>query len=151
MTTHELLVLLRDALADDMILDRWCVEQFGKSPTVYLGIDEENPPPEEDYPVVAIVGADHVRGEAERETGWPVFIGVAIVNTSIETDGKKRTYVGLLQAEALREHAENAIYRARIAGVGSSGNASQESFFPLFVSYSTVTVKELRSTRRAMP
>jgi len=151
MTTAEVLEAIRDAIAADSTLDAWCQAEIGKSPTVHLGIDEANPPPESDYPIVVIVGSDHLRSETEKEIAWPVYLGVGVVNGTVLTDGRKKTYEGLLQAEAMREQVENALYRSRIAGLDSAGNSSQDSEYPIFVSFSVVTVREIKTTRRGLP
>jgi len=151
MTTAEVLAAIRNAVAADATLTAWCMEQFGKAQTVLLGIDENRPPAEEDYPVVAIAGIEQVRGQARRELEWNVFLGVGVVNAEIAESGNMRTCTGMLQAETLRELAENALYRARLCDTESAGDASGESYHPLYVSYTTVTVRALKSTRRGLP
>lgn len=151
MTTAEILVAVRDALAADATLTAWCTEQFGKAQTVLLGIDENRPPAEEDYPVVAIAGIEQVRGQARRELEWNIFLGVGIINSEVAQSENMRTCSGMLQAETLREHAENALYRARLCDVESAGDASGESYHPLYVSYTTVAVRQLKTSRRGLP
>jgi len=151
MTTAEVLQAIRDALAGDAALNAWCVEQFGKAPSVFLGIDENRPPAEEDYPLVALVGIEQVRGQDRRELEWRVFLGVGVVNDEITESGTVRTSTGFLHAETLRELAENALYRARLCDPESAGDASGESYHPLYVSYTTVAVRALKTTRRGLP
>jgi hypothetical protein len=151
MTTQELLTAIRDALAADTALEAWCQEQFVKSATILLGLDERDPPGENDYPLVAIVGCTQERGDMARELSWKVFVGVGVVNEEIVIETNTKTATGLLQAEELRELAENAIYRARIASGASAGEASTESYYPLFVSYTTITFTALRTTQRGLP
>lgn len=151
MTTAEILVAVRNALASDATLTAWCTEQFSQAQTVMLGIDENRPPAETDYPVVAIAGIEQVRGQNRRELEWNLFLGVGVVNSEIANSGSMYTCTGMLQAETLREHVEDALYRARLCDVESAGDASGESYHPLYVSYTTVTVRQLRTTRRALP
>lgn len=151
MTTTEVLQAMSNALADDAALNSWCTAQFGKAPSVFLGIDENRPPAEEDYPVIALVGVEQARGQDRRELEWRVFLGVGVVNDEIIQSGSIRTRSGFLQAETLREVAENALYRARLCDIESAGDASGESYHPLYVSYTTVTVRALKSTRRGLP
>lgn len=151
MTTTEVLQAMSNALADDAALNSWCTVQFGKQPSVFLGIDENRPPAEEDYPVIALVGVEQARGQDRRELEWRVFLGVGVVNDEIAQSGSVRTRTGFLQAETLREFAENALYRARLCDTESAGDASGESYHPLYVSYTTVTVRALKSTRRGLP
>ncbi|MFA5436125.1 MAG: hypothetical protein WC372_08825 [Candidatus Neomarinimicrobiota bacterium] len=151
MTTDELLAAIRDALASDTALDTWCRAQFAKPATIFIGIDEKNPPAESDYPLVSLTGVTHDRGDYTQEISWDVFLGIGVVNETITTSGNKQTAEGLLQAEAMRELAENAIFRARIASTKSSGLSSTESYYPLYVSYTALTMSVLKSSRRALP
>jgi hypothetical protein len=154
MTTAQILEALKLALVADSALDAWCLSEFDKAPTVWLGIDEQNPPPEEDYPLVAIVGVDQVRGQSRGEIEWRVHLGAGVVNSELTASANARTYPGMLQAEALREHAENALYRARMgipANAESSGEASSVSYHPLYVSYTTITFSALKTSRRGLP
>lgn len=150
-TTSNVLQAVLNALACDADMHAWCVETFGRGPSVHLGIDENRPPAEDDYPLVALVGVEQVRGQDRRELEWKIFLGVGVVNDSIAQSGTVLSRTGFLQAETLRELAENALYRARLCDVESSGDASGESYHPLYVSYTTVVVRQLKTTRRAMP
>ena len=151
MTTSELLIAIRNALATDATLAAWCTENLAATPTIFLGIDDAQPPAEDEYPLIAVVGIEQERGESERELSWSVMLGIGVVNEEIAASGSMRTRTGWLQAEGLREQAENALYRARIASAVTSGNASQECFHPLYVSFSTLTFTTLKSTRRGLP
>ena len=157
MTTAELLTALQAALVADTALNAWCVTQFGAAPTIWIGLDEQNPPVESDYPLVALVGVDQGRGGARGEIQWQVHIGVGVVNPALLSPegATTRTYSGMLQAETLRELAENALYRMRPAesaiNIDSSGEASSVSYHPLYVSYTTVLVSSLKSNRRGLP
>lgn len=151
MTTVELLEAARDALANDTELSAWCVAQFGTVPTVFLGLDDKSPPEESEYPMVAIIGVDQTRGSSRREIDWRLHMGAGVVNSTVLSVDGKRTYSGMLEAETLREMAENALYRAGLVDLNSTGESSSESYHPLYVSYSVVTVSMLKTTRRAMP
>lgn len=155
MTTAEILQAAQAAILADAELTAWCTAQFGHASTVWLGIDSNQPPAESDYPVVALASVEQSRGGGRGEIGWRLMIGVGVINEALVSDGSARTYPGFLQAETLRELAENALYRARVAWltveVDSDAEASSESYHPLYVSYTTVIVSALKSTRRGMP
>lgn len=155
MTTAEVLQAAQAALLADSGLTAWCTAQFGRAPTVWLGIDNNQPPAESDYPVVAIATVEQARGLGRGEIGWRVMIGVGLVNDELLSVGLARTYTGFLQAETLRELAENALYRARIpgltVGLDSEAEASSESYHPLYVSYTTMLISALKSTRSGLP
>ena len=155
MTTAEVLLAAQAALLSDAELKAWCTAQFGQAATVWLGIDNNQPPAESEYPVVAIASVEQARGGGRGEIGWRLMVGVGVINEELDSDGSARTYTGFLQAETLRELAENALYRARVqgltVGLDSEAEASSESYHPLYVSYTTVIVSALKSTRRGMP
>lgn len=151
MTTSDLLTTVRDAIAADQNLAAWCLDHLGSAPTVWLGIDPAKPPKEDDYPIVCVLGADQSRGDNRGEITWELQLGVGVINDEISESGQVRTFTGLLQAAALREQVEDAVYRARIAGVGSSGASAEEWYYPMFVAYSTIEVSALKTTRRGLP
>jgi hypothetical protein len=151
MTTSQILEATRDALAADTALTDWCVAQFGTAPTILLGLDDKNPPAEDEYPLVALIGVDQERGNARREVDWRLHLGAGVVNSAIVETGSTQTCTGMLQAETLREMAENALYRAGLVDLSTTGESSSESYHPLYVSYSMVTVSQLKSTMRALP
>jgi len=156
MTTAEVLQAVQAALLADTTLTDWCTAQFGSAPTVWLGVDDQHPPVETDYPLISIVGVEQIRGAAPRgSVDWRLSLGVGVVNETLVSAGAGRTYTGMHQAETLRELAEDALYRARLSGVAvgidSNGESSSESYHPLYVSYTTVLISGLKSTRRGLP
>ncbi len=151
MNTAELLETIRDVLANDPAANEWCMLEFGKPPVVFLEIDKANPPQAEDYPLIAILGVRQSRGDRRGEIEWEVDMGVGVLQEDITVSGSTRTFKGMLQAETLRELAENALYRARISSLESSGESMSDSVYPIFVSFTTVTVQAMKSTRRGLP
>lgn len=155
MTASELLQAVRDAIANDNTLTAWCQGRFGRGPLVLLGMDEQKPPQASEYPVIAVTGVTESLGEGKREVVREVFVGIGIHQEEIqeETTGERtvRTATGLLQAEELRRLVENAVYRARIAGLESRAESGAEAFYPLFVSYTVLTFTDLLTTRHALP
>jgi len=150
-TTAELCAEIRNAIATDSALLAWCVAQFGKSPSVWVGIDEENPPAASQYPVIALLKIDQIRGGSKDENVWELTLGIAVSNNGIVTSGITYTYTGMLQAETLRELAEDSIYRAKLSSADSDGQSMSINDYPLFISFSVMTIRILRTTRRAMP
>ena len=106
MTTSQILEAARDALAADTALTDWCLDQFGTAATIMIGLDDKNPPAEDEYPLVAIIGVDQERGNARREVDWRLHLGAGVVNSTIVDTGITKTCSGMLQAETLREMAE---------------------------------------------
>ena len=152
MITAELLDAVRSAWVSDEIMNKWCLETFGRQQSVRIGIDDENPPdPDTEYPVIAVTDIRQVRGDSAREISWELEFGVGVVQSDISEDSRGKTMTGFVQAEQLREMAEDALYRARIADVSSNSSTGTLNRYPLFVSGSVIPIKMLKSNRRAMP
>jgi len=152
MLSGEILIRVRDVLAEDQALASWCTETYGQVPSIFLGMDDSNPPAREDYPVVVILGIEQERGESEREIAWRIPVGVGVVDAVIDEQespagSRIKTFRGALNVELLRELVEGALYRAGIAPLVSASRVSSESFYPLFVSYVEFEFRMLRSTR----
>jgi hypothetical protein len=155
MTTAELLLQIKDILKTDQELTSWSLKTFGRQHTVFIDIDEENPPdPAEDYPIIAITSIRQVRGGSLREISREIELGVGIIQEEILTEDNSRIMTGMLQVQSLLEYSENALYRAHIADVAdvsAKGETSYISRYPLFVSGSVLTVKTLKTNRHGLP
>jgi hypothetical protein len=152
MITSELLETIRAAWISDEPMNTWCLANFEKRPTVRIGVDDENPPdPATEYPIVAVTDIRQVRGDAVREISWEFEFGVGVVQSDISEDSRGKTMTGFVQAEQLRELAENALYRARIADVSSNSTTGSFSRYPLFISGSIIPIKTLKTNRRGLP
>ncbi len=152
MTSAELLEKIKNTFAADEILTSWCQQTFGRPQTVFIDIDENNPPdPESDYPVIAVTDIREVRGDSSREIMYELEFGVGVVQEEIEINGNAKTMKGFVQAESLRELAEDALYRAKIADSSSRSETGSVSCFPLFISGTTINFKQLRTNRRGLP
>jgi len=151
-TSIGLIEQIKTVLASDEYIRGWCVQEFGRVHTVFVDIDEKNPPvPGEDYPVIIITGLNQTRGDNVRDISWEVELGVGVVNEDIAVDGNTKSLTGFGQVQALRELAENAIYRAGLGDVASRAESGSVSYYPLFISGTVIPLKILKSNRRAMP
>ncbi len=152
MTSAELLEKIKNAFAGDQILTAWCQQTFGRPQTVFIDIDENNPPdPESDYPVIAVTDLRQVRGDSLREIIYELEFGAGVVQEDIEINGNTKTMKGFMQAESLRELAEDALYRAGIADLSSKSETGSVSCYPLFISGTAISFKQLRTNRRGLP
>lgn len=150
--TADLILAMARALASDAALDAWCRSEFSRPATIWVDINDQDPPETEDYPVIAILGVTgDDRGAPKREITRQIHIGCAVENGTLETDGAQKIHRGFLQAERLRELAEAAIYRARLGGTATEGISASESRPPVFTSFSVITITTLRTTRRGQP
>ena len=152
MTTAELLNQIKNVFANDTAILSWCQDNFGKQHTVCLDIDERHPPdPDVDYPVIVVTSIRQARGDSVRELTWDLEIGAGVKQENIETEGNTKVFTGFLQAETLRELAENALYKARIADISTNSETGAISFYPLFISGALIPIKQLKTNRRGMP
>lgn len=168
-----LLTKIRDTIAADATLQAWVTSNFaGKTPTVYLGIDENDPPTSLAYPAIAIVRVQQSRAEDDNKSGFRIRIGVGLEKTGSTTvvgkNGQQVTiyttisWLGFSLAEAFREQAENALYRGLQAAltlgsddgdviIRTDGEGGDESHYPLFASYFNLTVEVVRQPRSTLP
>ena len=148
METHELLSLIQETLADDMAVNAWCLDIFGKVPTVFLGMDEENPPDQDHYPVIMILDCRETRGRHSRARSWSVEIGVGIVQPEILAVPQRRIYSGFLQAETFRSLVESALLALRRPHkIDVSGDAGRGDDYPLYCSFTQITFEETITSR----
>jgi hypothetical protein len=150
MTTDELLEYIRDVLAADAAIAAWCQTNFSKKPTIYTGIDENKPPPESEYPVIAVVEIKQLYGETHNKKSWDIIIGCGVVQEEIVVDeiAKTKTFSGFIQAEQLRNLVQEALAKANFAKISYRGESGQISGYPMFVSYTIPTIELWNKRRR---
>ena len=147
-TIAEVIAAIGLALTTDSAFLSWCTAQFAKTPTVYIGIDENNPPAESVYPIAALVDIREVSDVPGNRRTFDIDIGFGVINSTITTSSKLVTYAGFAQAESFREQGELAVIRALASpNVKFTGNAERIQMYPTFVSYTTLTVEENVSRR----
>ncbi len=156
MTGYELLQEIQSAIISDNVLVQWCKDKYEKAPSVWIAVDERAAPAQDDYPVIGIVALEETSGESKSEKQFTVYLGVGVVQNKIDeethTNGARyKTHRGMIEAEQLRELVRDAILRAKIMTLDNEGESATESFYPLFVSYQSLTFKTLKTTRRALP
>ncbi len=152
MTGYELLKKIQEVIAQDSSIVNWCQDKYERAPSVWIGVDERAAPTEDDYPIIGIVALEEMGGRSKAEKRFTVYLGVGVVQEEIEEDfldgSRTKTHKGMIEAENLRELVRGALLRARIAMVDGEGESATESFFPLFVSYQTLTFTTITSRRR---
>ena len=80
----------RDILEKDEAIEQCCQSKYGKSLTVYVGINRKNPPKAENCPFAVILPGAKVEGEDVGEFIYSLTVGWAIANenmTGNELDG----------------------------------------------------------------
>lgn len=151
MNPSEIMLQLATDIANDKPLQDWCLAAFGKKLTVQLGVDEDNPPEAKDYPICGIPDVVETRGDGLPMQSIEVQIACGLINKGMDTPLENlRVYSGLPQVADLKHRIEQACFRFVRGGVSVSGDSAEMSLYPLFVSYTTVSIKIPKSTRRAL-
>lgn len=151
MNPSELMLEMAAFLAGDRELQSWCEGELGKGLSVYLGVDDDNPPPLEDYPTCCIVDVVEERGDNLPVQKFTVYISVSLINGNIDASKENmRIYSGLPQVADLKHRLEAACFRFRPGGVKAEGVAVPETLFPIFIGYSKIEYSLPKSTRRAL-
>ena len=139
---------VRDAIAAFSDLNAWSQTTFGSLPTIYLGVDEDQPAPESDYPIVGLVNVRRMGALTSNAITWEIDLGCAVLNTELATAGTTKTYTGLLQANYLTELVEQALLQSRLfRTIEFNGESGAIVDFPAFVAYSTLTLGLHASSR----
>jgi len=147
MKTTELLEKLANILADDQDIKTFCQAQFGRAQTVYLGVNPESPPEQDEYPVIILFYAERTKGESNALIQFLIEVGIAVYNEEIRTDANKKIFSGLEQVEDLRELVETAILDSHLGKIDVNGETHVEVYFPLFGSHTAITIAIPRSSR----
>lgn len=140
MNTTEIIDAITKAWSESPAISDFCAAEGFTPPTLLIGLDLDDLPGAEDFPVLVLQGVSEIKENA-RAVEFACDIAVGIVNGEIRQAGKVKELMGFRQVEAFRALAEEAIIKARLGRVGFKGETEQASLFPMFVSMSTVTIE----------
>jgi len=145
---------VRDCVATDAALLAWSRATYTATPTVYLGVDEDQPAEAGAYPVIGLVNLRRTGSLAANAIVWELDLGCAVLDdrvlTTAATAGQAatRTYPGLQQANYLTELVEAALLQSHLfISVTFSGESGAIADYPVFVSYSTLSLGLRASSR----
>ncbi len=145
----ELIEKIKAATLTDPELIAWTTELYGKSPTFVVGVDEDNPPALEEYPVIAFVGTETGRSTGDKNFTLTMYFGLGINDPDTDTQSGTR-YLGATRIETFRELFEDAVIGCRIPGKTTVQGESGDSPHPLYVGYVTITISAPKSYMTAM-
>jgi hypothetical protein len=146
-TTADMLVSVRNAIAADTALIVWCQANYAKAPAVYLGFDDDDPPDSTHYPLIQIINAVRQRGADKHRSVWDVEISIFIENTGKVSVSGGVTYTGFLHAETLKELVENALYKSKMAHIDSTGASATFSSYPEFEAVTKIRITLVADAR----
>lgn len=148
---------LRAAIAADATLKAWCAANYGQHQWVYEGFDPENPPPQDRYPMVAILPDNRLTGRSrdDEEIGLLLIFGVVDETATESTTSRTVIYRGAANCIAMRRLVLAAADAADLDdGIIVSAAAEYEPLleFPLFQVWQSLTIRrpyEFRDDRIA--
>lgn len=70
------------ALAASTAITSWCQGNYAKGQTVYHGANEQDPPPESDYPLIIFGAPGSSAGVASEEHVLQLVLGVGVFNSA---------------------------------------------------------------------
>lgn len=152
LTSFGVIQTVFNALVGNTDIHAFCNDVYEKNCSFYLGIDENAPPNELNYPLIALTGIFR-NGRIDDRSQWNVDMTAGVVNETITADDYKKTTVlqGMLEAEQLITLAVEAVQTEYIVKLSSEGEHSQISYYPLYVSYTTLSLERLKNRRRLNP
>lgn len=138
----DVLALIRDTLAADATIRDWCSATFGKSHTVFVGIDPKKPPKlEENCPMICLVSDGRRRERNQAYLEHTVHIGCAIKSDTQERTANTVTFKGLELiddfADLVEARVTKLLNQNGYAAVQESvfGDDAEPSFFKAHWSY----------------
>jgi len=136
---------LQTVIAADAAVADFCRVRYGTRPTIYVGVDEADPPPADSYPLVAvydflIAGG----GTSASHITYDISMACGVMNRSVQRDDGAKTifYTGLIEAELLRDLVFSALRTGHFGKLTmKDGNSGQAMAYPLFVSGMVVSIE----------
>lgn len=112
MNITTLINAMRDAIVGSATVKAWCYTNYDQAHTVYKGVDQRNPPPSTDYPVVTVFPVSKIAGyELEREEhviGVVCGVKDETVTSTTTSAVVLKEYDGVDNLEAFRKLVETA-------------------------------------------
>lgn len=140
METTTITEKIKDAWEHDETINRFCQDTFGKLPTIYIGVDDEAPPPAEEYPLLVLEGIRSKRPRSGSQAHL-ITIGVGVVDKRVTRTDRTRVYQGLSSAATLLALAEGAVAQGCRGKTTTESDTGQLSWFPIFVTTATITIE----------
>lgn len=134
---------IMETWANDSSIAAYCQTAFSKLPVFQDAIDENNPPGDEDFPLICVYDWHSDGGMMSSTIKCQFLIGIAIRDDGITVNDALRTksYDGLGKVETLRNLAELSLLSARLGKVSWDGGGEMLHSFPSFASLSVVTIE----------
>lgn len=134
---------IMDTWAADERISDYCLSAFSRLPWFQDAIDENDPPGEDEFPMICIYDWHSEGGLTAPMIRYQFLVGVAVRDKGISIDDSRRvkSYDGLHKTEFLRGLVEKSLLSARIGKVIWEGGGEVIHAFPAFASVSVVTIE----------
>lgn len=129
---------IRDAIKANTAIKNWCTTNYGQQHYVYVGaVDTENPPPQDHYPVIAIIPIGQDRSIEDRHGPMQIMLGFAVYDDTIITDANEVRLEGTKNVLAFRETVEGVLFASTTDYSGAWIESAPEALddivsFPIF-------------------
>lgn len=141
---------VRDALVQDETFKAWTEHEdnLGKHPIVYVGEDDDDPPPKGNYPILCVCMVNRAESGQKNAVAFEIGFYAGVSNKEVVKDNEENpkyiVHSGFKKAEELREEAEKAIARVIMKSDGwmfeGEGESIPENKKGIYRSYSTVRI-----------
>jgi hypothetical protein len=101
---------VRDVMKNATAISTWCNTNYHTGHTIYIGYDENNPPEQDEYPVIVISPVEQDRSLAVDYGPMMIEIGYGIIDDTRTTAGNVITYTGLINIMAFRALVEGVLF-----------------------------------------
>lgn len=84
-----------NALANCSDIETFCQDNYGKSPTIFVGLNHKKAPPEEDYPLIILRPGAKKEGLSQDKNQYAISIGWGIINENIIENDEVKELEGI--------------------------------------------------------
>lgn len=132
----------RDAIANSAAISAFCIQNYGKPLSLYIGIDGKKPPTDKNCPLVIVFPGGKVEGSGEPEYRYTGSIGWSIIQSNVNNHDGIAENTGLYEADELGQ-----LILATIAEINPSYPVTRveysfesNEFFPQFPGRMDITI-----------
>jgi len=140
------------ATAGNPDLTDWAEANLGEPMTLFVGVDDNNPPKSEHYPLIAITEIRIAGGGSGPRITYEVDLAAGVKSEAVSHDEPNRvyTYEGIGLVEAFRARVFAALFAASFGKISiKEGAVGQSAAHPLYVSGMTVEIEYINAKRRS--
>lgn len=157
--TKNILDIMEARLLTDTTLRAWTLAELGKVHNVFVGLDPDNLPGKQYYPIVTLHNLVRVgRGAASNRHTYALELGAGVYDKGITKsgtpgDGESIKLNGFVLVEALRDMAETALYREGLNQkwkVDTSGETLSDDDGAFFKSASLLTIELIAGSTKPL-